>query len=916
MTKPDENSLLKRIQALGPYAQDLSLLGLDVTSFVDQPLDSAVIFDLVRPYFPGDGAWTALDAGCNAGLFSFLCRRSGAARVVGVEFDDHFLRQARAMREYLHMDVEFAALNLETDELPAGAFTIVLALGLLYHLRDPFAGLRKLAEKADDWLLIETEVARGQDPRDSLAVTGRYRDDDSSHWLPGVAAIEQTLAQCGLTCVEARRIDRERFGAADYATGLSEGMLPKGERWFFAAQRQDAVKTLAPPAFQPPLRAWSFAYDERELRITASIEARQPGQATLTLHPSANPDICLPLWSGELAAGRHAWRAPATIAWADREYRLMLQWENDQVILPKFNGVTPADEDSAGPFAQRVSWSVNGIAETSPADVGELWPVDERENRVERFSFFNTLCLRTRLRFAETDAVIATFILRRADEIDALYSFRREIRPPRGVGEITLQLDGALLPPGEYVAYAKTAAAEDSEITREYLPLTFSDPARFFIADDFANTPAQLAENDSPDRALLDDWPTVARKIAAHAPEFFETFSETPPTGTLALATTLLCWDAFNETEFPATILRRLTARADRLLLLECAAAPELRDARAVRQLTASSWLAGHEAVELMLQKLDLRVLAKYAYRTDDGERTVFVAEREAPPAVAVKRPRPLLLVGKHTTPQEIVGRHGEDLHVRLSVQALEDIEALSGKFMLTDWGGYCVYTRFLTPDMAQLRRPSHLALTFPTVLLPPDRYMLEINFYHHDRLLPNAHRRFPVTLCGDEPNFAGLIRHEYRLGKPERIGECAASVFRIETVELSVPDRPDQHWPETDDPLAVRVVFSLNETTPKLTLRCQLRDQTNWLLLTGYNNRRADVSLSELPPGRYALTFAIERLRLIARDYFLQVSAWTSDEPAVRCLDKRVTRLKVAGKPVAEFGVYAMHPVCEFRDD
>ncbi len=599
MTKPDENSQLKRIQALGPYTQDLSLLGLEVTSFVDQPMDSAAILDLVRPYLPRDGAWTVLDVGCNAGLFSFMCRRAGAARVVGVDFDDHCLRQARAMREYLQEDVEFAALDLETDEPPAGAFTVVLALGLLYHLRDPFAGLRTLAEKTTAWLLIETEVARGQDPRDSLAVTGRYRDDDSSHWLPGVAVIEQTLAQCGLTCVEARRIERERFGAVDYANGLSEEMLPKGERWFFAAQRQHEVKVIAPPAFHPPLRKWTFSQDENELRIEATLAASQSGRAQLALHPLANPDICLPLWSGVLAAGKHVWRVPAAIAWADREYRLALQWENDQVILPKFRGATLADENLVGPFAQHVSWEVNGATDDSPANIGDLWPIDEQGRRVERFSFFSTLRLRTRLRFADApDTVIATFILRRADEIDALYTFRREIRPPRGVGEITLQLDNALLPPGEYVAYIKTAAADDNEVTREYLPLTFSDPTRFFIADDFADTPAQLVENETTNRAPLDDWPTVAQKIGEYSPDFLEKFSATPPTGTFASAAALLCWDAFNVAEFPATVLKRLSARADRLLIVECAAAFGLRDARAVRRSTPNSWLAGDEAVE------------------------------------------------------------------------------------------------------------------------------------------------------------------------------------------------------------------------------------------------------------------------------------------------------------------------------
>src|SRR6476661_1915043 len=38
---------------------------------------------------------TVLDIGCNAGFYSIEMKRRGAARVLGVDFDEDYLRQAR-----------------------------------------------------------------------------------------------------------------------------------------------------------------------------------------------------------------------------------------------------------------------------------------------------------------------------------------------------------------------------------------------------------------------------------------------------------------------------------------------------------------------------------------------------------------------------------------------------------------------------------------------------------------------------------------------------------------------------------------------------------------------------------------------------------------------------------------------------
>ena len=86
-----------------------------------------------------------LDAGCRDGIFAFAAEQQGAAEAVG--FDNN---QSTGALEVLvpasGSSVRFVEANV-LDVLPedlGGAFDVVVAAGLLYHLREPFRGLRML----------------------------------------------------------------------------------------------------------------------------------------------------------------------------------------------------------------------------------------------------------------------------------------------------------------------------------------------------------------------------------------------------------------------------------------------------------------------------------------------------------------------------------------------------------------------------------------------------------------------------------------------------------------------------------------------------------------------------------------------------------------------------------------------------
>jgi len=99
-----------------------------------------------------------LDIGCRDGLFSFLAEKRGAREVIGidndlsngaVEFLIPLFRSGVSMREMNLYDLSPATL---------GKFDIILFFGVLYHLRYPFWGLKRIIDCLADRgsLLIES----------------------------------------------------------------------------------------------------------------------------------------------------------------------------------------------------------------------------------------------------------------------------------------------------------------------------------------------------------------------------------------------------------------------------------------------------------------------------------------------------------------------------------------------------------------------------------------------------------------------------------------------------------------------------------------------------------------------------------------------------------------------------------------
>jgi tRNA (mo5U34)-methyltransferase len=194
----DADERRRAIYELAPWFHNLHLpdgvwtapdhpLG-DFPAFKWQQLADVVPADL-------DGA-DVLDIGCNAGYYSFQLAGRGA-RVLAIDSDEHYLRQARWAAQWLDPDKRIEFTRMQIYELAdlGRQFDLVLFLGVLYHLRYPQLALDLVVRCARGRMILQTLTMPGATPLDvSEDLTIDERERLTEPGWPRAAFIEHSLA--------------------------------------------------------------------------------------------------------------------------------------------------------------------------------------------------------------------------------------------------------------------------------------------------------------------------------------------------------------------------------------------------------------------------------------------------------------------------------------------------------------------------------------------------------------------------------------------------------------------------------------------------------------------------------------------------------------------------------------------------
>ena len=169
--------LLQQVHALAPWHMNVALTpdlrtvegnvdpenGTDYNIPVINPAELQPLLEALYPQ--GLGGKRFLDCACNCGGYSLVASDLGAYSF-GFDVRDHWIRQAQFLKRHFGKsddEVRFEVHDLLDvgKHLADERFDICLFKGIFYHLPDPVAGLKIVADLTDEVIILDTAAANG-----------------------------------------------------------------------------------------------------------------------------------------------------------------------------------------------------------------------------------------------------------------------------------------------------------------------------------------------------------------------------------------------------------------------------------------------------------------------------------------------------------------------------------------------------------------------------------------------------------------------------------------------------------------------------------------------------------------------------------------------------------------------------------
>lgn len=143
---------------------------------------------------------SCVDAGCGPGWFSEKLSGMGM-RVHGIDGRQELVEEARRRVP----TASFSTVDVTSPEATAAlsAADLVFCYGLLYHLENPFAAVRNLYRLTNKYLMVETQIAPGENAGLVLVSEGRNETQGLNYYavIPSRRALVKMLYVAGFKFV-------------------------------------------------------------------------------------------------------------------------------------------------------------------------------------------------------------------------------------------------------------------------------------------------------------------------------------------------------------------------------------------------------------------------------------------------------------------------------------------------------------------------------------------------------------------------------------------------------------------------------------------------------------------------------------------------------------------------------------------
>jgi SAM-dependent methyltransferase len=220
----NEQALREEIVRLAPWHLDVQVTDtlstavfLDAELTPEQSRHKVTFIDtgrgwwksLISSIYPdGLGGRTVLDCACNCGGYSFWMRELGSDGGLGFDVRQQWIDQARFLQQHRRFPsdgLRFEVCDLyDLPSLTDESFDISIFKGIFYHLPDPIHGLKLVADRTRDLLIVNT-AARNNFP-DGMLVASResvvhpMSGVHGLNWFPtGPGVISQLLESMGFS---------------------------------------------------------------------------------------------------------------------------------------------------------------------------------------------------------------------------------------------------------------------------------------------------------------------------------------------------------------------------------------------------------------------------------------------------------------------------------------------------------------------------------------------------------------------------------------------------------------------------------------------------------------------------------------------------------------------------------------------
>lgn len=199
-------------EAVEPFNKELRAIKDGETSVPWYPYGTMYNFEHIAPLVVGidhlfSGKRKFADIGAADGDLAFFLERNGNSCSIYDYGPTNYngLKGARRIKELLGSDVDIHEADLDSQFQLDGNYDLVFLLGILYHLKNPFYALERIA-KHSEHLLVSTRICRHFHRRgpDVSSVSAAYlvspteaNNDATNYWIFTEAGLKRIFDRSG-----------------------------------------------------------------------------------------------------------------------------------------------------------------------------------------------------------------------------------------------------------------------------------------------------------------------------------------------------------------------------------------------------------------------------------------------------------------------------------------------------------------------------------------------------------------------------------------------------------------------------------------------------------------------------------------------------------------------------------------------